>query len=294
MRFDEFWRYLLPSQLPGEWQAGQPIDLLPAFRACYPNCIDESILALQLQRTNHTESYHFIRFSINGMVQEFPVWPVSEDHEDGYDYSDTSWLEYPHDLLHRLFEFGRYKMLQQVLELFKPDSFRLMAGIAEGAEFARAWQHETSERMLVAKIDFMRDIAMSLADQLFRDTDLVPLIISRLESQPALSTMNVNSKTRWEEITNEMHSSSLLRECVVDDVSEAVSAVFFLQPRSVQLALWFDAVGKDALTGGGRVHNWDVPSEDLDSMKLFDVHILIDNLTSKVMNAALHSSVGVN
>ena len=114
-----------------DWKPGQPIELLPALRACYPGCLNDSILSVQLWREEspgdrHDAGWMFQIIRPMNDVFRCSVLPISEENDDNYDYSDHPWNSIPDDLIQAVLKPDRFEAWQQTFDIFKPEMFELM------------------------------------------------------------------------------------------------------------------------------------------------------------------------
>lgn len=278
MHFD-FKRYVQPLQMsPCEHSDGL-IDLLPAFRACYPRCIDTSILAIRLYREKTSRRWFFHLVSLRGVSPDVPVSKVIQHDEDFYEFDDMPEGAYPWELLYRIFVDGHHVALQESLGIFSEDAFMMMERIRCSSESVGA------ERQF-ARLDFFREVAVMLSEYLAKDVDLVNPTISDLKNSEAHGMRDMDSRTRWHEVMDEATNPSLLYQQTRDDVWSVAWNKFNDLPRAMQIAIWFHLNAEEEYPAGDRSSLWDTPDESLESYRLFGIDDLIDDATRSVMASA--------
>lgn len=274
-----FERYILPLQMPPCDHPDGSIDLLPAFRACYPGCIDASILAVRLYREKTSKGwfFHLVRLSCDSC--DVPVIKVTRHDESIYDFGEIPEGMYPWELLSRIFQGDRFVALQESLGIFSEDAFMMMERIRCSSENILSEQQ-------IARMDFFREIAVMLSEHLAGDVDLVNPTVSDLKNSEAYGLRDMDSRTRWQEVMDEAKNPSLLFQQTRDDVWSVVWNIFKKLPRAMQIAIWFHLHADEEYPAGFRSSWWEPPGESLENYRLFGIDDLIEDATREVMARA--------
>jgi hypothetical protein len=275
MYFD-FRNYLLPGQRPWEWQALSPIELLPALRGCYPGCIDETVLSVQLVNEKRdidrpSSSWCFDVMQTGDRIRQVPVVAVTDDRGDNYDFSDTPTREFPWELLERIFYIDRAVALQKALQIFKDDAFEMMKRLDEGGARQGIQELNFIEYQYQKRIDFLRDLLLHLTEHITDSVDLKSPVIANLKSENAHGLRDDSHKSRWHEVIQEVENPSLLYQQTRDDVESEVWGEFKLLPRPIKVALWFKTHADSEFQGGSQALSWDPPDKSPEKLDLFDM-----------------------
>ena len=272
--------YLVPGSHPSDWRSGIPIEFLPVLRACYPDCIDTSILAVQLVREARCWSF---RVTHVGGVRIGPVTPLSQDHGDCYDFSDYPDDQFPTELLQCTLQSDRIDAWQSNFGIFKPTAFEMLRRVQQDVqeECADALSQEYEERA-----DFFRSVAVMLASQISNEIDLEMSVVSALKSETSFGLRVDDCESRWAEIGAETADPSILYEQMRSDVVGKVWEHFCHLPRATQVAVWFELHADREFPGEENLLRWDPPRGAIDKLKLFDMDDFCDRIARKVMSLA--------
>lgn len=277
-------RCMLPGQRPSDWIPSTPIDILPALRIRYPNCIDDSVSGVQLVNRpvgGHSDwQFVVVRDCFDTQA---PAMPVTEDRGDGYDFSDWPIEEYPGDVLQTVLQTNRIVALQNTLGIFKPAAFDMMRRIQEDA---RETEEDWLKHEHLSRIRFFRSVATHLSEQIASSVDLVAPTVEHLKAEDSFGLRAEEGEPRWMEIGAEAATPSLLYQRTLEDVESTVSEVFSALPRHLQVALWYTSVVEGELFSDKSALDWDAPSGSFENWALRDMDAYINKTARRVMAIA--------
>lgn len=279
-----FERCMLPGQRPSDWTAPAPIDILPALRLCYPGCIDDVVLEVQVVNRIDVgrSNWHFF-VTKDFTTADVPVISVTEDRGDGYDFSDLPADVYPSDVILTILQSDRLQALQNTLGIFKPAAFDMMRRIQSDA-YESQGDFLRSEHL--PRVDFFRRVASHLSEHLASSVDLVRPTVQSLKSEEPFGLRGEGDDSRWMEVGEEAASPSLLHERTLEDVQSIVAENFSELPRPVQVAVWFSTVADGQLWHDDDALSWDFPSGAVDNMDLGDMDEVFNKAARKTMSLA--------
>lgn len=275
---------MLPGQRPSDWNASTPIDILPALRVRYPECIDDSVLGVQVvnRALDGHSNWQFVVVR-HWSDTQVPAISVTQERGDGYDFSDWPVEAYPDEVLRTALQTDRIVALQESLGIFKPAAFDMMRRIQEDACDAQEnWlKHEH-----LLRIRFFRDVAKHLSEEIASLVDLVVPTVERLKAEASFGLRAEQDEPRWTEIGAEAAAPSELYQRTLEDVESTVVEVFSELPRHSQVALWYSAVVESELSGDESALDWDTPSGSFEDWALRDLDALLNKTARRVMAKA--------
>lgn len=252
--------FLLPGQRPGEWQPTTPIDLLPALAQAYPRCIKPSVLAVQLVNVAAPSAtlWHFRVVTVR-QEQLVPAWPITQDDDDLYDYSDWPAHEFPVEVLRLVFESRRLEMIQHELDIFEPDSFALMQRLVDDQQRESQADLGDTRDTTREQLVHWRYLALDMAQHLVNAADVSEQVRAALCGEPAMDDGAAVS-SRWLEVGKAVATESLWVAQFAEDVAHEVRHQVALLPRAVQLAHWLVDKDDDGLLSPSELLDWWPPA----------------------------------
>lgn len=274
---------LLPEHQPGQWKPDRPIDLLPALRLHYPGCVEDGLLRVELVYEISAERIspsHFQVVRYGAGVEPLhihcaPIYPITEDDDDGYDYSDAR-DAFPHEIIACVFDPLRLQRVQDTLHIFKA-GFVSFAEVA-GQSYRRAAQEECwaemdyAEKRTTAHIEFLASWVRKASSHIADQIDLQAMAISSLKESDVWQMM-VNEGTQLRDIGLSLFQTGIEHE---------VHAAFMRMPHAVQLALWAHHEQADEWLRAS--NSADLPKGGIDDFSIDHAVEFLDEIVHRIWN----------